>query len=278
MPPSVRGWAWALCVGLGAAASARAEPPEPPLCDARALGEEARRDFEAGLAALKRDAHEAVPPLRRALEREPRAAVVRMALGSALAKVGRSEAAASEYAAFASACPEHPRADQILRMLADYVRVRGQMLSEPEPAPELASAPASEEVTPEQPARDAPASAPTPEEVTPGQPARDVEPPAPAGKALCDARRLPAPVRARYEAGERHLREARFAEAARELLGALELEPRAAAAQLLLGATYARLGEPMEGARAYASFLAACPAHPQAPTVRKLLTEYHGAH
>lgn len=254
MPPSVGGWARALCVGLCAAAPARAEPPEPPLCDARALGEEARRDFEAGLAALKRDAREAVPPLRRALEREPRAAVVRMALGSALAKVGRSEAAAGEYAAFVSACPEHPRAERILRLLADYVRARGQTASESASAakPESAS-----------------------EEVAPGRPARDVEPPA--GKALCDARRLPAPARARYEAGERHLKEARFAEAARALLGALELEPRAAAAQLLLGSTYARLGEPVEGARAYASFLAACPAHPQAPTVRKLLTEYRGA-
>ena len=97
MPLSVRGRAWVLCVGLSAAAPAAAEPPV--LCDARALGEPVRREFEAGLAALKAEARQAVEPLRRALALEPRAAVVRMGLGSALAKTGQPEAAAREYAA-----------------------------------------------------------------------------------------------------------------------------------------------------------------------------------
>lgn len=127
MSPSARLWAWALCVGLGAAASAGAEPPAPPSpCDARVLGEAALREYEAGVAALKRDAREAVAPLRRALELEPGAAVVRMVLGSALAKAGQPEAAAPEYAAFVSACPQHPRAEQIRHLLADYARARAQ--------------------------------------------------------------------------------------------------------------------------------------------------------
>lgn len=251
MPPSARVWAWALCVGLGAAASAGAEPPATPSpCDARALGEAALREYEAGVAALKRDAREAVAPLRRALELEPGAAVVRMVLGSALAKAGQPEAAAPEYAAFVSACPQHPRAEQIRHLLADYARARAQ--------------PAAPTESPTQVTLTAPggaASAPT----------------ASPQRALCDVKQLPAPARARYLEGERQLKQARFAEAARTLVGTLQLEPNAAAAQLLLGTTYARLGEAAEGARAYASFVQACPGHPKAPTVRKLLAEYNGA-
>lgn len=243
MPPSARGWA--LCVGLSAAAPVGAQPPTPPSpCDARALGAEALGPYEAGVAALKRDAREAVTPLRRALELEPGAAVVRMVLGSALAKTGQLEAAAQEYAAFVSACPQHPRAAQIRHLLADYTRAR-----QPTAAPGEAST-----------------------RVTLTAPAGGAVP-----RALCEPRQLPPSARARYEEGQRRLKQARFAEAARALQGTLALEPNAAAAQLLLGTTYARLGEAAEGARAYASFVEACPGHPKAPTVRKLLAEYRGA-
>lgn len=245
MPPSARVWAWALCVGLGGAAPVGAEPPPSP-CEVRALGPEALREYGAGVAALKRNAREAVAPLRRALVREPEAAVVRMVLGSALAKTGQPEAAAREYAAFVAACPQHPRAEQIRHLLADYAQAR-QPATE---APAQVTAPAGA------------ASAPT---VSPR-------------RALCEPRQLPAPARARYEEGQRRLKQARFAEAAKALEGTLALEPNAAAAQLLLGTTYARLGEAADGARAYASFVEACPGHPKAPTVRKLLAEYRGAH
>jgi predicted Zn-dependent protease len=238
-------------VGLGAVAPAGAEPPTPPSpCEARALGPEALREYEAGLAALKRDAREAVSPLRRALALEPGAAVVRMVLGSALAKTGQREAAAQEYAAFVFACPRHPRAEQIRHLLADYTQAR-------QPALAPAEGPSAVTLTAPGGAASAPAVSPQ--------------------RALCDARQLPPPARARYEEGQRRLKQARFAEAARALVGTLELEPNAAAAQLLLGSTYARLGEASEGARAYASFVEACPGHPKAPTVRKLLAEYHGA-
>jgi predicted Zn-dependent protease len=248
MPPSARGWAWALCVGLGAAAPVGAEPPAPPSpCEVRALGAEALRQYEAGVAALKRDAREAVPPLRRALVLEPGAAVVRMVLGSALAKTGQPEAAAQEYAAFVAACPQHPRAEQIRHLLADYAQAHAPVTEAPT------------QVTLTAPAGAAPAQAVSPQ------------------RALCDARQLPAAARARYEEGQRRLKQARFAEAAKALEGTLALEPNAAAAHLLLGTTYARLGEAAEGARAYASFVEACPGHPKAPTVRKLLAEYRGA-
>jgi len=187
-----------------------------------------------------------VPPLRRALVLEPGAAVVRMVLGSALAKTGQPEAAAQEYAAFVAACPQHPRAEQIRHLLADYAQAR-------QPTTAQGEAPTQVTLT-------APAGA------------------ASSRRALCDARQLPAPARARYEEGQRRLKQARFAEAAKALEGTLALEPNAAAAQLLLGTTYARLGEAAEGARAYASFVEACPGHPKAPTVRKLLAEYRGAH
>ncbi|XXF78342.1 tetratricopeptide repeat protein [Myxococcaceae bacterium GXIMD 01537] len=246
MPPSLPRravWAGVLSMGLCAAAPARAE--EPVLCDARALGPEAQRAYESGVSALRLHADEALPALRRVLELEPRAAVARMVLGSALAKTGQTDAAAREYASFISACPEHPRAAEILRLLTDFVHSRKQA---PQPS-----------VEPEPAALSAVDAAP------------------PLEGALCEPKLLPAPARERYEEAERHLKEARFSEAASALRGALALEPKAAAAHLLLGTAYARLGEAVEGARAYATFVAACPEHPKAPVVRKLLAEYRGA-
>lgn len=243
MPPS-EGAARALVLSMGLCAAVPAWAEGSALCDVGALPEPAQREFEAGVTALKRDAHEAVPPLRHALEVEPRAAVVRMVLGSALAKVGQTEAAAQEYAAFISACPKHPRAGHILQLLSDYVRARGQAA----PEPVTVTAPAGSATAPETPMEGA----------------------------LCDARQLQGPARERYVEGERRLKQARFAEAEQALRGALEVEPKAVAAQLLLGTTYAKLGQVEAGANAYASFLAACPAHPKAPTVRKLLAEYRG--
>jgi tetratricopeptide (TPR) repeat protein len=186
-----------------------------------------------------------VPPLSRALELEPRAAVVRLVLGTALATTGRTAAAAREYTAFVSACPEHPRATDILRLLGDYRRAREQSAS---------AAEASEPVTLTAPTGKARAG----------------------GTALCDGQQLQGAARARYATGERYLKRARYAEAAGALERALEAEPRAAAAQLLLGTSYARLGQVDAGARAYESFLDACPEHPKAPTVRRLLADFRG--
>ncbi len=253
MPPlSAHRWTWVLSLCVASAAWAAGGEPLA-LCDARTLGAEAQREYESGVAALKREeARQAVPPLRRALVLEPRAAVARMVLGSALAKTGQTEAAAQEYAAFVSACPEHPRTPDILRLLADYERTRGAVAAT---------------------AGGTGPSAPHPTEpVTLRAPAGRAS--ARGAEALCDAAQLHGAVRARYEAGERHLKKSRYADAASALKSALEAEPRAAAAQLLLGTSYARLGQVDAGARAYASFVEACPEHPKAPTVRRLLVEF----
>ncbi len=252
MPPFLaHRWTCVLSLWVAGAAWAGGEPPA--LCDARTLGAEAQREVEHGMAALKREeAHQAVPPLRRALVLEPRAAVARMVLGSALARTGQMQAAAQEYAAFVSACPEHPRVPDIQRLLSDYKRAQ-ESASVAGPATAQA---APEPVTLTAPAGRALARGAAPEE------------------ALCDAAQLHGAVRARYVAGEQYLKKSRYADAASALKRALEAEPRAAAAQLLLGTSYARLGQVDAGARAYASFVEACPEHPKAPTVRRLLAEF----
>lgn len=59
-----------------------------------------------------------------------------------------------------------------------------------------------------------------------------------------------------------------------KLQRALELEPRAGWAYLILGSAHAKLGDPRAGTRAYETYLLSCRTHPNADRVQRILTDY----
>jgi len=59
-----------------------------------------------------------------------------------------------------------------------------------------------------------------------------------------------------------------------KLQRALELEPRAGWAYLILGSAHAKLGDPRAGTRAYETYLLSCRTYPNADRVQRILTDY----
>jgi hypothetical protein len=55
---------------------------------------------------------------------------------------------------------------------------------------------------------------------------------------------------------------------------ALELDPRAGWAYLILGSAHAKLGDPRAGTRAYETYLLSCRTYPNADRVQRILTDY----
>ena len=59
-----------------------------------------------------------------------------------------------------------------------------------------------------------------------------------------------------------------------KLQKALELDPRAGWAYLILGSAHAKLGDPVSGTRAYETYLLSCRTYPNADRVQRILTDY----
>ena len=59
-----------------------------------------------------------------------------------------------------------------------------------------------------------------------------------------------------------------------KLQKALELDPRAGWAYLILGSAHAKLGDPASGTRAYETYLLSCRTHPNADRVQRILTDF----
>jgi hypothetical protein len=59
-----------------------------------------------------------------------------------------------------------------------------------------------------------------------------------------------------------------------KLQRALELDPRAGWAYLILGSAHAKLGDPRAGTRAYETYLLSCRTYPNADRVQRILTDY----
>lgn len=59
-----------------------------------------------------------------------------------------------------------------------------------------------------------------------------------------------------------------------KLRRALELDPKAGWAYLILGSAHAKLGDPAAGTRAYETYLLSCRTYPNADRVQRILTEY----
>jgi hypothetical protein len=59
-----------------------------------------------------------------------------------------------------------------------------------------------------------------------------------------------------------------------KLQRALELDPRAGWAYLILGSAHAKLGEAQAGTRAYETYLLSCRTYPNADRVQRILTDY----
>ena len=59
-----------------------------------------------------------------------------------------------------------------------------------------------------------------------------------------------------------------------KLQKALELDPKAGWAYLILGSAHAKLGDPQAGTRAYETYLLSCRTYPNADRVQRILTDY----
>jgi len=59
-----------------------------------------------------------------------------------------------------------------------------------------------------------------------------------------------------------------------KLQRALDLDPRAGWAYLILGSAHAKLGDPRAGTRAYETYLLSCRTYPNADRVQRILTDY----
>ena len=59
-----------------------------------------------------------------------------------------------------------------------------------------------------------------------------------------------------------------------KLQRALELDPKAGWAYLILGSAHAKLGDPQSGTRAYETYLLSCRTYPNADRVQRILTDY----
>ena len=59
-----------------------------------------------------------------------------------------------------------------------------------------------------------------------------------------------------------------------KLQRALELDPKAGWAYLILGSAHAKLGDPPAGTRAYETYLLSCRTYPNADRVQRILTDY----
>ena len=59
-----------------------------------------------------------------------------------------------------------------------------------------------------------------------------------------------------------------------KLQRALELDPKAGWAYLILGSAHAKLGEPQAGTQAYETYLLSCRTYPNTDRVQRILTDY----
>ena len=59
-----------------------------------------------------------------------------------------------------------------------------------------------------------------------------------------------------------------------QLQKALELDPKAGWAYLILGSAHAKLGDPQAGTRAYETYLLSCRTYPNSDRVQRILTDY----
>ena len=59
-----------------------------------------------------------------------------------------------------------------------------------------------------------------------------------------------------------------------KLQRALDLDPRAGWAYLILGSAHAKLGDPRAGTQAYETYLLSCRTYPNADRVQRILTDY----
>jgi len=59
-----------------------------------------------------------------------------------------------------------------------------------------------------------------------------------------------------------------------KLQRALDLDPKAGWAYLILGSAHAKLGDPGSGTRAYETYLLSCRTYPNADRVQRILTDY----
>ena len=59
-----------------------------------------------------------------------------------------------------------------------------------------------------------------------------------------------------------------------KLQRALEIDPKAGWAYLILGSAHAKLGDPRAGTRAYETYLLSCRTYPNADRVQRILTDY----
>ena len=59
-----------------------------------------------------------------------------------------------------------------------------------------------------------------------------------------------------------------------KLQRALQLDPKAGWAYLILGSAHAKLGDPQAGTRAYETYLLSCRTYPNADRVQRILTDY----
>jgi hypothetical protein len=59
-----------------------------------------------------------------------------------------------------------------------------------------------------------------------------------------------------------------------KLQRALDLDPKAGWAYLILGSAHAKLGDPRSGTRAYETYLLSCRTYPNADRVQRILTDY----
>ena len=59
-----------------------------------------------------------------------------------------------------------------------------------------------------------------------------------------------------------------------KLQRALEIDPKAGWAYLILGSAHAKLGDPQAGTKAYETYLLSCRTYPNADRVQRILTDY----
>lgn len=102
-----------------------------------------------------------------------------------------------------------------------------------------------------------------------------VAPPAPPPAApLCDDAGLPAPAAEAFKRALGLVSAKKHRESLPVLEEVLRLEPRASIAHLYLAIGHATTGDSLRGADGYRAFLAACPAHPHAENIRKILAAF----
>jgi tetratricopeptide (TPR) repeat protein len=121
-PPEAAPKPAAAASDAGAAAKAVETPDctgERATAEVKALADEAKAQQQAKKYA------EAAATWQKALALQPSAAFLLEKLGSAQAKLSQPEAALGNYQAFIKACPRHPDAPKVTRLVQEYQKALG---------------------------------------------------------------------------------------------------------------------------------------------------------